>query len=559
MKNIGLKFWALLVLTLALGFSVGYALKGSSGEHSHEHEHASNTEYSCSMHPQIRQNEPGDCPLCGMELTPLDENEEMTYDNEIKLSEKALKLANVQTTKVQGGELIKNIALFGKVVPNESKIVSQTAHFPGRIEELYKAVKGENISKGEAIARVFSPQLIGAQKELQEAYSLRDTKPELYQAALARLKSWKISDSEIERMTNSEKPIREITLYADVSGVILTKMLEPGAYIKQGEALYEVSDLSVVWVEFDVFEKDLGYIKLGDEIEISFPAYPNKQIVAKVDFIDRTLNQQNRTVKIRAEIANTNNMLKPEMYANGSLKAKIELDKNQLFVPKSAVLFTGKRSIVYVAQQDRPGVFAMKTVELGSENDDFYTVLSGLSHTDEVVSNGTFTVDAAAQLAGKTSMMNPPAFEVPTDSVEDTFRLKSSEWKTLLPLYMNLKNALVETDVIEARKHLQLLSKAIESVLKNYPDSKAHQHFLSLTKQMAEMKKIEDIRKMYKPFNAHIIASAMQGTGTKLYVQNCPMADNDTGADWLSTEEEIMNPYFGDLMLHCGYVKEELK
>jgi len=365
--------------------------------------------WTCSMHPQIDLPEAGQCPICGMDLIPKTAGNDEAKPNEFTMTKRAMALANIETMTVGeeevGNNKINDLSLPGKIAVNTDKTAMQTAHFGGRIEKLFYQSEGDFIPKGAKIALLYSPELVTAQNELLEAYYIKNEQPELYRSVRNKLKNWKISDRQIDRIEQTKKVVTNFPMYADQSGYIEKVLVQNGNHVEEGTPMYQLSDLSRVWAVFDVFEKDVKNIKKGDRINIFVNAYPDKNWQAKIDFIDPILNEQTRTLSVRATLSNLKNTLKPGLLLTGKIKRQVSKNTN-LTVPKSAVMWTGKRSIVYVKTHSDKPVFELREVTLGQEQNNSYEILSGLKSGDEIVVKGTFTVDAAAQLQGKASMMN---------------------------------------------------------------------------------------------------------------------------------------------------------
>ena len=405
----------ILILGLVVGFVIGHTNTSTNPQiltSTHQHINTSiNQLWTCSMHPQIKQEEPGDCPICGMDLIPLasmDSNDGPTDANAVTLSESAAKLADIQTTIVRKGTPEKQLYLQGKVQANEKNIAQIAARFNGRIEQLFVNFTGQKVRKGEKLASIYSPDLVSAQKELIEAIALKDTRPSLYNAAVSKLKLWDISDAQIQQIESQQEPLMYFDVLSPISGTVTMRMVAKGDYVKEGQNLFQVIDLSNVWVMFDAYESDLPWIKTGDAVSMNFKAVPGKEFNSKVSFIDPMLDAKTRVAKVRVEIANKDGKLKPEMFANGVLESKIADQSNVLLIPKSAILWTGKRAVVYVKvpNQDAPS-FTYREITLGAEAGENYIVADGLGEGEEIASNGVFKIDAAAQLQGLPSMMNP--------------------------------------------------------------------------------------------------------------------------------------------------------
>ncbi len=371
--------------------------------------------WTCSMHPQIRKDEPGDCPICGMDLIPLQQSNTVIDDQAIEMSESAMKLAEVQTSVVTLGNVSKEVRLFGKIQVDERLVRTQTAHIPGRVEQLLVNVTGENVKKGQLIAKVYSPELLNAQKELREASTMAGTYPAILDAAREKLRLWKLSDEQIEEIEKSATAKTVFDVFATTSGIVTNRKVNPGDYVSTGDVLFEMADLSRVWALFDAYESDLSWISLGQNVEFTAQAIPGKTFSGKVTFIDPLVDASSRITKVRVEVPNSGLQFKPEMFVNGIVQSRKAGSGDQLIIPQSAVLWTGTRSVVYVKLPgDGNPAFKMREITLGSSMKDTYVVADGLEEGEEIVTNGTFSVDAAAQLAGKTSMMNPSGGKVST-------------------------------------------------------------------------------------------------------------------------------------------------
>lgn len=421
--NINKRDMKLMAITLLAGFFFGWLFFHSSNNneatHNHEQESvAKETIYTCSMHPQIKQNKPGLCPICGMELIPLTTKEsegEHLDPNEIQMTESALALASIQTTIVKKGIPEKEVQLLGKVKADERNISELTARFGGRIEKLFINFTGQQVKKGEKLGNIYSPELITAQKELLEAIKYKTSNPSFYKASKAKLKLWDLTDAQIEAIETLGETKNYFDIQSPISGTVTKKHVSTGDYIKEGSPLFEVINLSKVWVMFDAYESDLPWIKKGDQIAFTLQSVPGKQYNGKVAFIDPFIDPQTRVAQVRVELNNPDGQLKPEMFANGILKSSTAQNTHELLIPKSAVLWTGKRAVVYVKVPDREtSTFIYRQITVGPEAGNFYVVSDGLSVGEEIATNGVFKIDAAAQLAGKSSMMNPDGGKVST-------------------------------------------------------------------------------------------------------------------------------------------------
>jgi len=401
----GLRYGLLVLAGLFLGW-----LFFHSGNKSTEKQQLTETKkqiWTCAMHPQIRLDHPGKCPICGMELILLQNAGAKIDSNAVHFSKEAMELANVSTSIVSYQKPVKEVRLYGKVQADERLLQNQVAHIGGRIEKLFVNFTGEPVHKGQLLAMIYSPDLITAQQELIEAAKSKQTQPEIYQAAMEKLMQWMLTDRQIAQIEKSGKVKTNFEVYSNTSGIVTARRVNTGDHVSEGSVLYDIANLSSIWVLFDAYESDLPFLKVGNTISFSLQALPGTNFSAKIQFIDPVIDPVNRVAKVRVEVSNGGGKLKPEMFATGVVKANLNEFKDKLVIPRSAVLWTGKRSIVYVKQPDTQEVnFKMREIDLGPMLGNSYVVLGGLKDGEEIVTDGTFSVDAAAQLAGKPSMMN---------------------------------------------------------------------------------------------------------------------------------------------------------
>ena len=364
--------------------------------------------WTCAMHPQIRMDQPGKCPICGMELIPLVQNSIPVDSGAIQLSKEAIQLANVLTSKVTRQNPVKEVRLYGKVQADERLFQSQVAHIPGRIEKLLVNFNGESVRKGQTLALIYSPELVTAQQELLEAVKTKQTQPELYEASKEKLRQWKLTDDQIAKIESSGNVKNILEAASSTNGIVTAIRVKTGDHVSEGTVLYDIADLSKLWVMFDAYESDLEFLNRGDKLAFTLQALPGINFTGNIIFIDPVIDPVTRVAKVRVEVNNEAGRLKPEMFATGIVSANLEGYRNKVIIPRSAVLWTGKRSVVYVKLTGtEQSVFKLREIELGPMLGDSYVVVAGLMEGEEIVTQGAFSIDAAAQLEGKPSMMNP--------------------------------------------------------------------------------------------------------------------------------------------------------
>lgn len=363
------------------------------------------------MHPQIRKDAPGHCPICGMELVPvMDSQDNTTQSNSsIRLSNEAITLADVEAATVRAEIPSKQIRTNGIVKLDETKVYTQTAHFAGRVESLVVNYTGESVRKGQPIAWVYSPELVSAQKELFEARATQNEQPALFKASVEKLQNLKLTRKQIESILQKDEPQEVFPTLSDSDGVVLSKKINTGDHVMPGSPLFVIGDLSVLWVLFDIYENDIASVKVGDTVTFNVYSLPGETFRGKISFIDPTINPTMHVAKARVYVNNSKGKLKPEMLVSGYISALLSPGEKVLVVPKTAVLWTGKRSVVYVKNhsEDRLGeLFTMREITLGADLGDKYIVLGGLEEGEDVVEKGAFTVDSASQLNKNSGMMS---------------------------------------------------------------------------------------------------------------------------------------------------------
>jgi Cu(I)/Ag(I) efflux system membrane fusion protein len=478
------------------------------------------------------------------------------------------------------------LKLTGRLAPDERTAAVEVSEFGGRVERLFVSFAGEQVRAGQRIATVYSPELVVAQEELLQAKKFVDVNPELVAAARAKLRNLEVADEQIEALESSGEVLKDFPIYADRSGTILATKAEVGEYVKAGGALYTYTNLNKLWALFDAYEQDLAQIRVGDKVSFGVASKPGETYNARVTFIDPVIDPKTRTAAVRAEVSNRGGRLKPEMFIEGTVQVKPRsadesgasaASADELVVPRSAVLWTGKRSVAYVELPDMEvPTYEFREVTVGERIGEGYRITSGLAAGDRVVVNGAFQIDASAQLNNKASMMNrdvliqgkeaevPVAEEIPNYRKEtpEVFR---TQLGTVVEAYLPMKDQLVATKLAD-RTLLTSLKETLAKVDMMQVKGDAHVYWM---KQMEAMKghantllKKDDVETQREQFGflsqALINALTAFGVDGTYYVQHCPMAFDNTGANWLSNEEQIRNPYFGDIMLKCGTVTDEL-
>lgn len=576
------------IVILIIGILIGRFVLGntSSAKGDHHKNETMEEHWTCSMHPKIDMPEFGQCPICGMDLILKENTDNEVAINSFKMTKNAMALANIETVIVGDSKNSsvngKVLQLSGKIMANDKASAIQTAHFGGRLEKMYFKSQGEFVKKGALVASIYSPDLVTAQNELIEAMSIKELQPELYKAVRNKLKLWKISETQIQKIENTKKVMTNFNIYANVSGYVDELFTQEGNHVKEGSPLFKVSNLGSVWAVFDVYEQDIKNLKTGQIITIKLNAYPDIEIKSKINFIDPNLNTNTRTVSVRATLSNSKKILKPGMFLSSEilLNNTTKTKSKVIEVPKTAVLWTGKRSVVYVKTHKTEPVFELRKIQLGNDLGLNYQVLSGLENGEEVVFNGAFTVDAAAQLQGKSSMMNVVETNNSNINQKKVKSLKridvNPKFKEQLNIvfqdYINLKDAFVLTNTKKINEQATQTLKNLKKV-KLIPitigtkKQEAHKIWIpavkTITENLASLEIETNIEKQRNTFinlsKTMIHLANSFGVNKPIYVQHCPMTNDNKGANWLSSEKAIKNPYFGKKMLQCGSIKQVIE
>jgi Cu(I)/Ag(I) efflux system membrane fusion protein len=467
-----------VILLVAVGlvfFAAGYFLRGlRSGPQDVAVQQAdAQTVWTCSMHPQIREDKPGKCRLCEMDLIPLDPDADGGGARMITFSPEAIKLMEIQTSVVERKALSHQVRLVGKIALDETRTKTITAWVPGRIDRLFVDYTGIEVRAGDHMVELYSPELITAQAEflqsIKSAQGLNESSElvansirQTVQAAREKLALLGLTEKQIVDIETAGKPLDRLTIYAPMGGIVIDKKATEGAYVKTGTPIYTIADLSKLWVLMDAYESDLAWIQYGQAVEFSTPSLPGQVFSGRVSFISPVLNDQTRSVKVRAVVDNSAGKLKPNMLVSAFVKTPVteqgpamatdlvgkwicpmhgEIVKDEagacdicgmdlvaaeslgltdemdstlpLVVPASAALITGRelnKAVVYVQVEgaDKP-TFVGKEVTLGPRAGDYYIVRSGLMEGERVVTNGNFKIDSEMQIQAKPSMMTSPA------------------------------------------------------------------------------------------------------------------------------------------------------
>lgn len=365
--------------------------------------------YTCPMHPSVKSDRPGACPVCNMALVKKTAQKDLNAGdlNELRsvsLSPTQRVMANISVVAAERRNVSRDIQAVGIVSYAEPNYKHISARFPGRLEKLYLNFTGQTVRKGDPVADVYSPEAISAQQEyllaldsydqaVKGEQSFASSAEELLAQSKNKLLQWGFTERQITQLNQSRKVHSLVTIYSPISGVVVKKSVDPQHYAATGEDMFDVADLSTVWILLDVYEKDLRFIKKNQAVAISTEAYPFEKFKGKVMFVDPVVNPETRTIRVRTEFRNQDFKLKPNMYVN----ATIHIPKaDALVVPSSAVISTGKRTVVWVEVE--PNTFEPREIMTTTSSDGYTIVIMGLEEGERVAETGGFLLDSESAL-----------------------------------------------------------------------------------------------------------------------------------------------------------------
>ncbi len=359
-------------------------------------------DYTCSMHPSVSSDQPGACPVCGMVLekrSGLFASSAKAAEEKFSLSLQTDKqvLANVATAKAEYRRLERSILAVGTVEVSEQRLFHVPSRVPGRIEKLFVDYTGAYVNKGDPLFVLYSPELVTAQKEyllhVPKVKGMHASDSGFLASAREKLLLWGLTPEQLTNLESGDTIYTRLTIYSPRSGVVMNRFKLAGSYVLEGETVYDIADLSAVWVWADIYEYEIAGVSSGTPVGVFSPAYPGKKFPGRISFVSPELNKETRTIRVRAELENPDLLLKPGMYVDVDIK--VQTGKRVLAIPATAVLQTGNRQIVWVKVS--PTSFEPRAVSLGVRGGDWWEALSGILEGEEVVSSGGYLLDSEAQ------------------------------------------------------------------------------------------------------------------------------------------------------------------
>ncbi len=583
-------------------------------------------------------------PLPTERMDGSNESKDTDNDRIISLTPYAKKLADIQTVVITRSDRNVEVKLVGKIDYDETRLKHIATKVSGRIERLFVDSTGIRIKAGDHLFEMYSPEILTAHQELIQAQkvlsdenlkvskALYDSTSNMLESVRHKFQLWGLSSAQVQSLEKSDTPTDRITMYAPIGGVVIEKNGIEGMYVGVGEKIYSIADLSTVWLKLEAFESDIAWIHYGQKVEFSIEAYPGEVFLGRVSFISPVVNSDTRTVSLRVNVENKKDRLKPNMLARAIVRAKVnneqkiiddELadkwmcpmhpeiikpnrgkcdicgmdlvkassygyvhkkngDTSPLSIPASAILFTGKRSVVYVEVPNaKSPTYEGREVVLGPRAGDYYIVKSGIQEGESVVVNGNFKIDSALQIQAKPSMMsvinqadNPLPSSESTDQ-NDTFlseeekksqnnhppQTQSQTLDAIIQAYLVFSDSLVSDQFDLSKQNYMILKNMVIGISNNdtlYSNLSSLRSIFS----SADPNSIEQLRERFSFVSQSLIdlRKKYSATGKILYhIAHCPMALEGKGANWIQKDKDIKNPYFGSAMLGCGSITESIR
>lgn len=600
--------------------------------------------YTCSMHPSVRLPDPdAKCPICFMDLIPVVNEGGLGSEHRVTIRDAAAAMSRIETAPVGRFFPTAEIRLYGKVTYDETSVARLTSYFPGRIERLFVNYVGVPVAKGDHMAELYSPEVLSAFEELRQSTQaandsrstselVRSTTRDTLTASREKLRLFGLTAEQIAAVEDGSFESDQLAIFAPIGGVVTHVGVREGDYVQTGAPIATVADLSRLWLDMEAYESQLPLLRWGQRVTFTVEAHPGETFEGRIAFIEPMVDERTRTAAIRVAVENLERRLKPGMFASAVVRTRVaengavvndeltgrwvspmhptvvkdgpgqcdicgmdmvpaeslgvvgdpsKVDE-PLVIPRSAVLFTGTRSVVYVEVSDmEKPTYEGRTVVLGPRAGEFYIVREGLRRGERVVVNGAFRIDSAMQIAAKPSMMTPggggggnphdghgdmtggqmPAMpdRVP---VPDSFVFAL---KPVYAAYLDAQESLAADDLGGFAQAASDLRTALgfvgEAGLVGDPLT-AWRRAASKLRVDGAITDIEIARTQFEDMSEAIIALQLRfgHRGNETWnVAHCPMAFDNNGADWLQRGTQINNPYFGAAMLRCGDIRESFE
>ena len=623
-----------LLLIVAVGAAQKIGWLSAGGAPVAADEDNSDVIHVCPMHPHIRQRGPGRCSICGMKLEIPRTSGGDLDELAVRIEPTQRRLANIQTDQVRREPLSATIQTVGAIAIDESRMATIPSYIDGRIERLFADYTGVEVKKDDHLAVVYSPNLFTAQVAYLEfrrlldkmddgaLASVRSVQEKLVKSARQRLVELGMTEEQITRLEKSGEAQSRLTIYSNITGTVIEKFALEGKYVKAGDPIYRIANLTTVWLMLELYPEDAARIRFGQRVEAEMQSLPGKAFDGRVAYIDRTVNQKTRTVGVRVEFLNTDGLLRPGDYGRAKIFLPIgdqgevydkdlagrwispmhpQIIRDQpgpcpicgmdlvptsrygyvdspveqpasLFVPRSALLMAGASSVVYV--ETEPGRFEIRPVVLGPILRDRVVILSGLKEGEQVATAGNFLIDSQMQLAGKPSLIDPARaiakqqerkepleFDEPT--VKPLEGESGSQLESLYTAYFEIQKSLAADSKPETKSAMALHKLATELAdVPAFPEASRKQlQIIAKSSEHLHHMELAPARQSFKPVSHAVVTLATQYRGKESkqsFTHFFCPMVEGGGGDWLQPGGDLRNPYKGSEMLTCGKKVHEL-
>jgi len=596
------------VLKITLVALIAVVISACSKPESSKQAVKDNVDYwTCTMHPSVHAKTPGKCPICSMDLVPV--MKKVSNDNAGGMTKNASAsmggmpmsspIQKAESQKAQSTEFMVpverqqqigvtyatvakrpielSIRSVGILESDSSKMFDYVARVDGYVQELKVNSPGQQVSQGEPLLTIYSPDLRSTEQELVNLLNDRDrngrgSNDQLIEASKRRLKLWNVSDQEIAELEKSRKPSDQLMLRSPFDGVVGEVMARPGMSVKMGDKLATVLDLSTLWIWAEFYENEVSLLKPGQTTDVNLPAFPNQIFKGQIAVINPVIDPAKRTARVRIDIPNAKAQLRPGMYAN----VEVKLDDGEgLTIPVQAALPTGERMLVFLDRGQ--GKLLPRYVQVGrsfttfdgQQEESYYQVVKGLKEGDRIVDSANFLIDAESQVQGALKDWEGEKQPSATPGVNQISPRQGSDFgalvKVLLDSYKGMQRILAGSEFPKVSAEAQDLQKQVHLLLEIEPPSKPgrYQDLVGKLHSSADQftpDNIEQARIDFGQFSAALIAflrEFMPQLDDPLYTIECPVWKKSP-AIWLQDSTQIKNPFLGPDMPACGSVQGEI-
>lgn len=528
----------------------------------HEHAAAEKQLWTCSMHPQVIQDHPGNCPICHMKLVPLRRDGTAGAEpGTVTIAPEVVQNMGVRLSKVEQGPLTRTVRLVGFLSPAQPLVHDVVPRVSGWVRHLRVTTEGQSVAKGEKLFDLYSPELQAAVDEAIVARRAAETAPgnttaALRDAATRRLVRLGLSEKDAAAFVRLDKAPEEYPVVSPAAGRILGKSIYEGSMVRADSTVFSVADYGTLWLDGQAFEMDLPFIRENDPAEASVAAFAGKSFSGKITFIAPQVDTVTRTATVRMELPNPDGLLKPGMYA--TLRVRARLAENAVLAPLEAVIDTGERRVAFIARG--AGRFEPRRVKVGPTDDEGrVSILSGLTPGEEVVSSGQFLIDSESRMKEavakflSTGKTHPPTVVAPAAGPPLPEGARAAADATLAA-YLDVSARLGETEPAGA---LPVDPAGLARAARSLAESLGADARGPLATRLAEAAEkmrgvsLADQRKAFMAVSAAQIAlvkTIPPAAPAGLFLLHCPMA----GADWLQKGDTPANPYYARDMKECA-------